>query len=505
MARGHLMLDPILLETKASHGSLSHPDAQNSRDFRLLFNRLSSIVMKAIISTGLLSLATIAAFANPVAKPSTPFGYASGSKQSVQNLKSKIKNVVWVLLENRSFDNILGGIKGHGLDNPANNGPFCNPVNVTQPTGTKYCSFYQDFDSVANDPDHSVTGYNMELYGTFHPDQNAIANGTLKANCEGFVNKQLISYPKLDPKVAAEQVLGYYSPDEIPTLVDIVDEFTTFNYWFSGVPGPTNPNRLIALAGTSAGHGSNDNSFNVAGINNTGIFQQVDEKGLSWRNYDGTNGAFASDALFFSWVKANRASNVVPVENFFQDAYLGLLPSLSYINPSCCGANTNSMHPNGNVSFGQAFIKQIYDAVRTGPQWDSTMLVVTFDETGGFFDHVAPPLAVRPDNLTYTSTAADGGSYTFQFDRLGGRMPTFLISPYTPKGHTENNGTNPANNQPYPYTATSVLKTLGYLWDLEDLTPRVSNSPAFDHLIGPLARKDTPAVLANPHPFPQAV
>ncbi|KAG6811057.1 hypothetical protein H0H92_009146 [Tricholoma furcatifolium] len=466
--------------------------------------------MKFTIATGLLSLVTIAAFANPIAspapvEPSGPFGYASGSAQSVANLKDKIKNVVWILLENRAFDNILGGVQGRGLDNPINNGPFCNPQNVSQPTGTKFCSFAQDFDSVANDPDHSVTGYNLELYGTFNPDNTAIQNGTLKAECQGFVNKQLISYPTLAPKTAAEQILGYYTEDEVPTIVEIVDEFATFNYWFAGIPGPTNPNRMMALAGTSGGHGSNDNSFNVAGITNTSVFQLVDEKGLSWRNYDGTNGAFAPDSLFFSWVEANRAANVVPVENFFQDAYLGLLPNLAYINPSCCGANTNSMHPNGNVSFGQVFIKQIYDAVRAGPQWESTMLVVTFDETGGFFDHVAPPLAVRPDEATYTSTAPDNSVYTFEFDRLGGRMPTFLISPYAPKGYTVNNGTNPATKESYPYTSTSVLKTLGYLWDIEDLTPRVSNSPAFDHLIGPYLRYDTPATLVTPQTFPGAV
>ncbi|KAG6804794.1 hypothetical protein H0H92_002377, partial [Tricholoma furcatifolium] len=123
--------------------------------------------------------------------PSTPFGYASGSAQSISNLKDKIKNVVWILLENRSFDNLLGGIKGRGFDNPINNGPFCNPQN--------------DFDSVIDDPDHSVTGYNLGLYSTFSPDNAAIADGTLTPNLQGFVDKQLVSYPTLDPLVAGEQ------------------------------------------------------------------------------------------------------------------------------------------------------------------------------------------------------------------------------------------------------------------------------------------------------------
>ena len=268
---------------------------------------------------------------------------------------------------------------------------------------------------------------------------------------------------------------------------------------------PTNPNRLCAISGTADGHGKNDNDFDVSAINIPSIFQVASEKGISWKNYDGTNGAFLSDALFFNWTVANAKSNVVPFENFYQDAYLGTLPKLSYLNPSCCDIDTNSMHPSGQISTGQVLLKQIYDALRTGPQWEKTLLLITFDETGGFFDHVAPPLAVRPDNKTYTETANDGSVYTFGFDRLGGRLPTWLVSPYTTKGWVENFGTDPATGKSASYSATSVLKTLGYLWDLKDFTPRVSHSPAFDHLIGPKARSDTPTTLANPHPFPEAV
>lgn len=460
--------------------------------------------MKANTLVPLLGLSSSAAAAAVAASSNTPFGYASGSKESIANLKDKIENVVWILLENRSFDNILGGVKRKGLDNVVNNGPFCNPQNVSDPSSTKWCSVYKDFDSVKHDPDHSVTGYNMELYGTYTPSNDAIANGTLKPTMNGFVEQQLVHHKGLDPKVADEEVMGYYSEDEIPTLVNLVDEFTTFNYWHSCVPGPTNPNRLCALSGTSDGHGTNDNSFDVSGVDISSIFQVASEKDITWKNYDGTNGAFLSDALFFNWTAQNAKHNVVPLENFYQDAYLGLLPQLSYINPSCCDLDTNSVHPSGNVSFGQVLVKQIYDAVRTGPQWDKTLLLVTFDETGGFYDHVEPPLAVRPDSKTYTETAADGSSYTFNFDRLGGRMPTWLISPYTPKGHIENYGVDPATGKSASYSATSVLKTLGYLWDLDDFTPRVSHSPAFDHLIGP-KKRNTPATLANPHPFPDAV
>ncbi|KAJ5936175.1 hypothetical protein N7454_005473 [Penicillium verhagenii] len=424
--------------------------------------------MKATTVIPLLGLSGAALGA--VAKSSSaqePWGYKSGSKG------------------NRAFDNILGGIHKDGLDNVVNNGPFYNPQLVNETDSKKMYSQYKDYDSVLHDPDHSVTGVNFEMYGTFTPDNEAIANGTLKPSLKGFVERQMAVYPAISAQRATDEVLGYYSEDEVPTLVDLVDEFTTFNYWHSCVPGPTNPNRLCALSGTSDGHGENDDSFLTSEIEINGIFEEATKKGISWLNYDGTNGAFLPDALFYNWTAENAESNVVPLENFYQDAYLGLLPQLSYINPSCCGADTNSMHPSGNVSFGQVLVKQVYDAVRTGPQWDKTLIVLTFDETGGFFDHVAPPLAVRPDDKTYTETASNGQNYTLNFDRLGGRMPTWLISPTLPR-------------------ATSRTTTLGYLWDIEDFTPRVAQSPAFDHLIGPNIRS-SPATLANPHTFADAV
>ncbi|KAE8348662.1 phosphoesterase [Aspergillus coremiiformis] len=461
--------------------------------------------MKSTTLLSVLGLMAAPALASPVQSEYTsvreaPFGYKPGSKESIENLKDKVEHIVWVVLENRSFDNILGGVRRKGLDNPINNGPFCNPKNTSDPSSGKYCTHAKDYDSVLNDPDHSVTGNNLEFYGTYTPSNDAISAGKVVPDQSGFINAQLNSYPKLNPEVATTQVMGYYTEDEIPTIVNIVDEFITFNRWFSCVPGPTNPNRLCALAGTSAGHGQNDKDFMNFAIPTQSIFEAANEKNLTWLNYDGTNKVFQPDSLFFTNINKTSRANVVPVENFFQDAYLGVLPQLSYINPSCCGTNTNSMHPTGNVSYGEVFVKQIYDAVRQGPKWDKTLLFITYDETGGFFDHVPPPLAVRPDNLTYTETAKNGQNYTLSFDRLGGRLPTWIISPYTKKGHVEQYGTDPVTGKPSPYSATSVLKTLGYLWDIKDFTPRVAHSPSFDHLIGK-TKRDTPITLRTPHTF----
>jgi phospholipase C len=188
------------------------------------------------------------------------------------------------------------------------------------------------------------------------------------------------------------------------------------------------------------------------------------------------------------------------LENFYTDAAAGTLPEFSYINPSCCGVGTNSMHPTGLVSEGEALIRRVYDAARAGPQWKNTLFVLTFDETGGFHDHVPPPLAPRPDNLTYTTTTPSGEDYTFTFNRLGGRIPTLLISDWVGEGSVEQKGTNTAGDT-VSYSASSLLRTLGYLWDFEPFTPRVEKAASFDHLIQTTSRDSTPTALPSASPF----
>lgn len=200
------------------------------------------------------------------------------------------------------------------------------------------------------------------------------------------------------------------------------------------------------------------------------------------------------DAAWYTWTTENNMTDrIVTMDSFYRDAAAGELPELTYINPSCCGVGTTSMHPTGLVSDGEQFIKDVYEALRASPQWKETMWLLTFDETGGFHDHVQPPLAVRPDDLTYTETTPDGGDYTFSFDRLGGRLPTWLISPWVVP-EVEKLGTNSAG-QAVSYMSTSVLRTLGYLWDFEPYNPRVESAPSFDHLIGHKRRCDAPRKL----------
>lgn len=158
------------------------------------------------------------------------------------------------------------------------------------------------------------------------------------------------------------------------------------------------------------------------------------------------------------------------------------------------------MHPSGLVSDGEELIRSVYNTLRASPQWDQSLLILTFDESGGFHDHVPPPLAPPPDNHTYTETTPAGESYTFSFNRLGGRIPTLLISPWVGKARVEQQGRN-AEGKVVSYSASSILRTLGYLWDFDPFNPRVEHSPSFTHLIQDSKRTDTPVSLPNGTPF----
>lgn len=158
------------------------------------------------------------------------------------------------------------------------------------------------------------------------------------------------------------------------------------------------------------------------------------------------------------------------------------------------------MHPSGLISDGEKLIKQVYESLRASPQWNKTLLILTFDESGGFHDHVPPPLAPAPDSKTFTQSTPDGKSYTFGFNRLGGRIPTLLISPWVAKAKVEQKGVNAAGST-VSYSASSVLRTLGSLWNFSPFNPRVTAAPSFEDLIQATIRTDTPVTLPAATPF----
>src|SRR5436305_5344644 len=210
----------------------------------------------------------------------------------------------------------------------------------------------------------------MQLYETWHPDEAAIKAGTEKATMEGFLYEQEVTY-KTTNLARASLAINYLSKEHVPVFLSMAENFVLFDKWYCSVPGPTNPNRAYLTAGTSHGHGRNDADFLTSSIPVRSIFQQLSEKGVSWINYSNTTG-FLPDALFYTWtVTSGNTDKIKPLAQFYDDAKAGKLPQFTYLNPECC--SFDSFHPPSAISVGEGFIKGIYEALRSSPQWKDTL------------------------------------------------------------------------------------------------------------------------------------
>jgi phospholipase C len=209
--------------------------------------------------------------------------------------------------------------------------------------------------------------------------------------------------------------------------------------------GPTGPNRLVLHAGQTDRLSNSPTASSLPAI-----WDRLAAAGLSGRNY-GTRivGASAFGSRF--------ASIIRPISEFIADASAGTLPNVAYVDPNYTAANSDDFHPPADIRNGDAFLAGVYRAVTTSPAWSSTLLIITFDEWGGFFDHVPPPPAPIPP-----AERAAGN-----LDGLRGfRIPTILVSPFARRGAVESR----------VYDHASILRMIEWRWSLEPLTSRDANA-----------------------------
>ncbi|PYH87800.1 phosphatidylglycerol specific phospholipase [Aspergillus ellipticus CBS 707.79] len=416
-------------------------------------------------------------------------GLAHGPGKKPPVPRGPIKNVVVLVQENLSFDSFAGGLTYNPDIDGLVNRTYCNPSNIADHKSPKVCAKPTAKNVAPDDPDHSIAGGSMQIYSTYHPDN------TSDPAMQGFVTEQIRSY-RIDQDLSrAAEVINYYTPDHVPVFSAMAENFVLFDRWFASVPGPTNPNRAYLTSGTSHGHGMNDLDFMTSALPQTSIFEQLSEANIDWINYSNTSW-FLPDALFYKWTvnSGKSETHVQPLDQFYADAAAGTLPPFTWINPECC--SYMSFHPPSPINMGEGFIKGVYEALRSSPQWNETLFILTFDEHGGFADHVSPPEQVPPgDDLTCREWALDGSAIEFKFDRLGVRVPTVLMSPWVGKGVVQNRPADHDND----FSHTSILKYLSELWDLPVLTPRVAWSPSFGGLITDTYR-ETPETLPEPCP-----
>ncbi|SRR6266481_8911667 len=392
------------------------------------------------------------------------------SSDAAAGISDPIEHVVFLLMENHSFDQMLGGLQGTA--------PHLNNLEGIDPTHKVINS---NRDNAGNVYQQKQTGVTQMIHDPKHEFDNV--QEQLEDNNAGFVKAFIKEYPD-SSQAEREAIMGYYPPGFLPALHALANDFTVCDHWFSSLPGPTWPNRFFALSGTCSGHVEMPNGVLHPDLNNAildqnqdTIFDRLDEVKKSWKIYYYD----IPCSLILTHQRRNKnLANYFKMDDFFNDA-AGMedaLPAFTFIEPKYFGVDQNDDHPPHNVMKAEKLIADVYNAIRSNPTlWPTTLLVVLFDEHGGFYDHVVPPsgppLAVPPDTKV---------SEKFAFDRLGVRVPAILASPYVER-----------RVESTVFDHTSLLKYLVDKWNLGPLGNRVANANSIQYALRPnhVARPDT--------------
>jgi hypothetical protein len=387
-----------------------------------------------------------------------------------------IRHVVLLMLENRSFDQMLGDLKSENAD--------IDGIDRVHP-GT-------NIDPKTNTPiaQQPIASYTLpDKVDIGHEPDNVDAQLDLKGTpMSGFVGDFRNSNSAGNDDGLAQQVMAYYpvgvgpAADKLPALHALARNFTVCDRWFSSLPGPTWPNRLFALTGTSAGWRSMPSGLHIGGpplvYGQETIFNRFADKGLTARSY--CAGKSITWIMRQTWLHPSWRRGMDDFDNDVAGPEVNF-PAFAFIEPNYFGKVPDDQHPPHDVRRGEQLIADVYNKIRANQAlWESTLLVVVYDEHGGFYDHVAPPKTIAPDG--------DNQEH-FDFTQLGVRVPAVLVSPWLPQGvsHTQ-------------FDHTSVLRYLCDKWGLERLGKREqganSISQAFSGL--PNLRTDTPSTLTWP-------
>lgn len=349
-----------------------------------------------------------------------------------QETASPIKNVVLLMLENRSFDSVLGYINHNPeIDNLVGK-RFCNRVNLTDAASESVCTSPNQPDVGPHNPDHQLYDATFQIYGRHRPTEKALSS---TAPMSGFV------------AIAAQQsyagdhahlgdIMAGFDPKNIPIHRTLAEEYMVCDRWFASVPGPTHPNRQFVHAATSRGY-INGNLRMLTGLPQRTIFHDMLTANKTWKSY-----YHSMPELFsFRTIRSQMYSRTSHISNFYHDSRRGKLAHYTFIEPnygktSGFDGTANDGHAeDGKESFARAelLLKNVYESIRNGPQWKSTLLVISYDEHGGFYDHVPPPTGVpHPDGVSPIDL--EHPNFSFNFTRLGVRVPLILISPWVAKG-----------------------------------------------------------------------
>jgi phospholipase C len=370
-----------------------------------------------------------------------------------QPASSGIDHIVLVMMENRSFDHLMGWL-------PGANGRQARLV-YRDPAGVTHATHQESPDYTGcpitapfRDPDHSYEG------GRIQYDSGKM---------DGFL---------LDPNNDIYSI-GYYVENDLPFYSALARHFTTLDHYFCSILGPTFPNRIFQHAAQT------DRLSNTTTISSLPtIWDKLNAAGVPAKYYYSNVPFLALWGTKYLNVSASYAQ-------FLVDAAAGTLPAFSFIDPRYTVTDDgtgNDDHPHADIRAGDSFLAQTYKAVATSPNWSKTVFIVNFDEWGGFFDHVAPPRAAAPNGID--PDLVNGKAL------LGFRVPTVVASPFT-----VGNPSRPVVNQ-LTFDHTSVLKLLEWRWGLTPLTARDASSDVNNLLNVLRLRNPQTSVPSLPQPLP---
>ena len=374
-----------------------------------------------------------------------------------------LKHIVVLMMENRSFDHMLGSLAAvdpridgvtDALSNPDTTGASVKPQPLAE--------FQSQLDP---DPDHHFPAVDLQIFG-------GDTSPARTANMQGFVK----SYFNQQEDVGhSQKIMYYFTQSQLPVLTTLALEFAVFNRWFASIPGPTICNRAFAHYGTSFGRVD----MNPIYINEP--FKNIYDRLLN-ANPKHTAKLYYYDATSSTIEVANLLQNEPELfgtyQQFLDDCNSGNLPQYSFIEPNYNDHDSdsgeevaNDQHPDHNVQAGELFIASVYNAIKQNADlWTSTALLIVYDEHGGIYDHVVPP-ACPPDQ--FTASANDTGTgQPFAFDRLGVRVPAILVSPWIPKGTV-------VSSRVFDHASIPATITRFFLGSYSPRSPRESNADVF--------------------------
>ena len=271
--------------------------------------------------------------------------------------------------------------------------------------------------------------------------------------------------------------MGYYDSSFLPFVYSLAETFPVCTNFFSSVMAQTYPNRRFFMAGTSLGMIAD--TLNTDRPPNGTIFEALNAHGISWKNYYSNTPSILIWTYLYTDDVPNITENVVAIGEFFTDCANGTLPAYSMVDPNF---EDSSEEDPQDVQNGDYFLSQVINAVMQSPQWPHTLLVWTYDEGGGYYDHVPPPRAVKPDDVPPMLTAGDRPG---SFDRYGFRVPSGIVSPYAIPGYAST----------VTHDFTSILKLIETKWNLPALTRRDAQA---DDLLDSVDITSAPAFLTPP-------